>query len=174
MIYNITAQIHNVLKETWLDYPDDESSAILVYFYGCYNDCYGCHNTQFKFTNNIPYINVKQFYELLIKESYRYKTTHIVFSGGDCLSKNNIDFTKEFLNLYSNLFDICIYTGLTIEEVKQNKVEGFKYIKVGKYDKDLKQESIKTDEYFQLASSNQEIYDNTFRLLSDKGKMQFN
>ena len=171
----LTAQIKVPLDVTWLDYPDNESLAILVYFYGCTNNCEGCHNPLFQsqLMMNTNTFTIKSFYKLLLEECYKQKTNCVVFSGGDCLSEYNVDFTREFLNKYQNIFDICIYTGSTIGEVKEKNITGFRYIKVGKYSQDLKQESTKTDEYFQLASSNQEIYDYEFNLLTDKGRLNF-
>jgi organic radical activating enzyme len=171
----LIAQIKYPLDYTWTDYPDDYSQSVLVYFLGCERYCKGCQNELFQlrtYTSAWDF-SLEDLYDLISSECYRIKSNTIIFSGGDCLSSYNIDFTKEFLKRYCDQFQICIYTGATIEEVKQREIKGFTYIKVGKYDESLKQESFKTDDCFQLASSNQEIYDSEFNLLTKNGRMEF-
>lgn len=171
----LTAQIYSTFYDTWMDYPDNESQALLIYFIGCYRFCKGCQNTLFQLRHHSGAFdfNLEELYNKIFFHCYQNKSMKVVFSGGDCLAEMNIDFTKEFLKRHSSQFQICIYTGATIEEVKQLDITGFTFIKCGKYDESLKQESIKTDDYFQLASSNQEIYDKEFNLLTKNGRMEF-
>lgn len=93
--------------------------------------------------------------------------------GGDPLYPKNLEFVKELLIKLGDEFDFCVYTGYDPDYVKLNNVKNFKYLKTGLYNEHFKQQSVKTDEYFQLASSNQEIYDKDFVLLTDGGRMYF-
>lgn len=162
-------------SKTWIDYPDDESLAVVIYFLGCIHNCIGCHNPLFKLTDykSAQEFTPKQLYDELFKFCDAHQTKKVIFSGGDSLNDANVAFTKYFVNSYGNIFDICIYTGYTIEEVKYKNIKGFKYIKVGQYVEELKQESYKSDHCLQLASSNQEIYNANYNLVSRKGKMNF-
>ena len=172
---NLTAQIKSPLEVTWQDYPDDNSLAVICYFLGCSNNCEGCHNPLFQLRtySNAFTFTIKQLYDELFKVCYENKTRKVVLSGGDVFFHKNIEFVKTFVKLYGRYFSFCLYTGSSIKEVKKNGITGFKFIKVGKYEESLKQQSIKTDEYFQLASSNQEIYDSKFNLLTKNGRMVF-
>jgi len=171
---NLTTKIVNPIGTTWQDYPDPESLAVIVYFLGCENSCNNCHNPLFKSRGyNHKDYTIKQLYTELFDLCYRSKTKCLILSGGDSLSSLNVEFTKQFVRSYGNIFDICIYTGYNIEYVKLNGIKGFTFIKTGLYDETLKQESIKTDNYFQLASTNQEIYNQGFTLCTRDGRMNF-
>ena len=69
--------------------------------------------------------------------------------------------------------EICIYTDADIEEVKKLKLNGFKFIKCGRFDTTKFIGSNKTNEYLQLASKNQALYDKDFNLLSKEGIFYF-
>ena len=167
---------------TWLDYPDDCSYALIATCLGCDNNCSGCQNKELQnynldeeFNENFKFCSttVEDFYSALCLGCNKNKTNKVVLSGGDFLFYKNLPFTKELLKINNRYLDICIYTGHTIEYVKQHKIEGFSFIKTGKYDITCKQESVKNDKYFQLASSNQEIYDSNFNLLTYLGRLNF-
>ena len=83
------------------------------------------------------------------------------------------DSANTVLDALNNKYDICIYTGNSIEEVKKHKVKNFSYIKCGTYSEDKKQISGNTttdkDYIFTLASSNQNFYDSNYKLLSKNG-----
>jgi hypothetical protein len=166
---------------TWLDYPDRDSYCVYVSCLGCDNFCSNCHNTILQNYNtdkinekiHIKVFSVTEFYEELKKFCIKSKDNKVVLGGADFLYSLNIEFTKQFVKSYGNIFDICIYTGYDIQFIKQNNIKGFKFIKVGKYDESLKQEAIKTDSYLQLASTNQEIYNQNYNLVSRNGRMNF-
>lgn len=172
---NLITKIVNPIGVTWTDYPDPESLAVIVYFLGCENYCKECHNPLFKsrdYYNHKEY-TIKQLYNELYDLCYKNKTKSLVLSGGDSLSSLNIEFTKQFVRNYGKIFNICIYTGYDINYVKLKDVKGFTYIKTGMYKEELKQESMKTDNYFQLASTNQEIYNQGLTLCTRDGRMNF-
>lgn len=161
---------------TFLDYPSNEDISISIYFMGCSHKCKGCSNPQFAnedYSEGTKEFTVEELLNELKKVSIKHKTNKISIMGGDPLFNNNLSFIKEFLNLNKS-FDICIYTGYDVSYVQKNKVNGFKYIKCGVYNKSKKVISKKTDEFMQFASTNQKLYDENFNLLSLKGKYYFN
>jgi organic radical activating enzyme len=170
-------------QETWLDYPDNESLAIIVFMVGCDNRCVNCQSPfmadESKLDLDKKWLDSKEdsFESITNKIKIilnRYQTNKLVLSGGDPLFKGNIEFTKKLCKYLSlEGIDICIYTGHSIDYVKRNKVKDFKFVKCGKYTPSLKQESFKSDEIMQLASSNQNFYDSEYNIISDKGFIRF-
>lgn len=155
---------------TWtlLEYPDNYSIATILYFNGCDKYCKGCQNLELqRYDDDIPDVNI------LIKDIKDYckrsKTNKIVLCGGDPLYYKNIPITEEILRELGNFYDICIYTGKSIEEVKKLNLSNFKFIKCGIFDINKFIGSNKTDNFIQFASSNQELYDNNLNLLSKDG-----
>lgn len=161
---------------TFLDYPDPISNAMIVYMMGCDGNCKGCQNPQFK-NKNYDFCTEKFKPSVLEREIInslkRNRTNKLVFSGGDPLAKNNILFTKSFTQNHSRHIDICIYTWHDIEFVKKNGIKGFRFIKCGKFDQKLFQGSEKLDEYIKLASKNQIIYNHNYVPLSKDGVYYF-
>lgn len=172
---NITTRIIPPTFLTWLDYPDDESQALVIFFMGCEHNCEGCQNQIFQARDykDARDYTIKQLYNEVYDICYRNKTNKIILSGGDSLHPLNQEFTKQFVKSYGNIFDICIYTGYEMDQVKLKDVKGFDFIKTGKYEESLKQISTKTDDYIQLSSTNQQIYNRNFNLVSRNGRMYF-
>lgn len=161
--------------ESFLDYPDNFSSCISVYMTGCWGLCDQCHNKQLinqHYENSIE-TSLEQLISELKKYSKRCLTNKITLLGGDPLYITNIDFTREFLKQTKDFFDVCVYTGQDIDFVIKNNITGFEFIKCGLYREDKKIESDKTDDYFQLGSTNQKIYNKEFKLISKDGKLIF-
>lgn len=157
-----------IIGNTFLDYPDKESHALIVYMSGCDFACLGCQNPEMQkditHKNNTP-----KLYHTLLEQSKKYGNTNkLVLSGGDPLSKHNLHFTKSFLSL-NIYFDVCIYTGHSLYTVPKD-LRNFKYLKIGRYMEDLKQEQIKNDEFIQFASSNQMLVDGNYNVLTTGGK----
>jgi organic radical activating enzyme len=167
------------IQNTWVDNIDNETNALLIYFMGCDNSCPSCHNENFKnpkYTNTkTTTVTVKEFINKIDNASVLCQTNELVFSGGDPLSKYNIDFVKEYLKTKnSKLYKIHIYTGHSISYVKKNKVKGFEYIKCGTFIEQFKTSTAgKTDIYIQFASTNQELYDKKYNLISKDGRYCF-
>lgn len=159
------------LQTTWLDYPDNVSIAVIFYTYGCIHKCENCQNPSLQ-------TPVTAYPEGIIDEILEYckrnNTNKLVLSGGDCLLKGaNLDLTNSIIDQYKDQLDICIYTGYDIDYVKANVHPGFKFVKCGKYDENLKVEPKKNDNYVQLASTNQKLYDTNYKLLSSNGRYYF-
>jgi organic radical activating enzyme len=163
---------------TWLDYPDNFSYSLSIFCIGCDNDCNGCQTPKLRNHDleddfNIKLFDIEEFEREIEKGIIKTRSDKICFIGGDFLSSRNINFTKEFLQRNRAKYEVCIYTGHDINYVKKNEVNGFAFIKCNKFDIDKKQESIKTDDLIQLASSNQELYDSEYNLLSKNGIYYF-
>lgn len=162
------------IQTTWLDYPDNESLSVIVCMMGCDNGCPFCQNPEFQNPNHLEDTkdyDVDSFIKELQEWCKRNRTNKVVLSGGDPLSCYNINFTKEFLEKSS--FEVCIFTGHSVEYCKNNNVKGFKFLKCGYFDNNNKRESKKTDTYIQYASPNQKLFDENYCLLSENGVYYF-
>ena len=162
-------------SSSWIDYPDNESLALTIVMMGCDNGCHKCQNPEFQnplYDNMTKEFTPEELEKELQELSKRYRTNKLVMSGGDPLAPCNIEFTKKFLEITT--FDVCIYTGHNIDWVKQFNVNGFKFVKCGKFDYKTFRESLKTDDMMRFASPNQELYNNNFDLLSKDGIYYFN
>jgi len=161
---------------TFLDYPDPEAHAFIIYCMGCNNLCIGCQNPAFgdheygKETARVSSIELHTLCESLSK---KYRTNKVIFSGGDPLFSKNLDFIKNFLKDYKDEFDFCVYTGFDVDYVRKNEVTGFKFIKCGKFEIKNQLSSIKTDQYIQFASTNQQLFDSNLKLISQQGRFTF-
>lgn len=169
----------SILKKitpSFIDYPDNDSLCLCVCVMGCDHNCTGCQNPQFKdheLSNEfIERHSVQSLYEKISILAERNKTNKIVFTGGDPLSSKNINFISEFIKFKQ--FDFCIYTGHTIDYVIKNNVTGFKYIKCGTFNHLDKRPPKKDDDKMIFASSNQNLYDENYNLISENGIFYFN
>lgn len=158
------------LQSTFLEYPDNSSIATIFYFSGCDRNCEGCQNTSLK---EYTPLDEKEVLSGIVNYSHRLKTNKVVLCGGDPLYKKNIDLTRKILYNLGKDFDICIYTGALIDEVKKLNLTGFKFIKCGVFDKTKFIGSKKTDDYIQFATSNQELYNKFLELISHDGIYYF-
>lgn len=158
------------VQSTFLEYPDNSSIATIFYFSGCDRNCEGCQNTSLK---EYTPLDEKEVLSGIVNYSKRLKTNKVVLCGGDPLYKKNFDLTRKILYNLGNDFDICIYTGALIDEVKKLNLSGFKFIKCGVFDKTKFIGSKKTDDYIQFATSNQELYNEFLELISHDGIYYF-
>lgn len=171
-------RIKEDLVLSFLDFPSQEGFAIVVYFTGCSHFCLGCHSKMLQNYNEGKDINSDDLFQKI--ESFNFskikKTNKIVFSGGDPLYiQNSFGVIELSKLLYAKHYDICIYTGFSINEVINLKSLGlkFKYVKVGTFDERKKQISLKDNQKFVLASYNQELYDYDINLISKNGIFYF-
>jgi len=164
---------------SFLDYPSPDDNAVLVFMMGCEHACDGCQNLLFQ---NPDYDEqTKQFTREELAHAIRqacdkFRTKKIVLTGGDPLFVKNLKSTVCILEDLRTDYDICIYTGCNIiDVVEYSFIRGFKYIVCGAYDSTKATRSEKTDDYVQLASTNQEIYDGGFFCMTNRdGRMYFN
>jgi len=160
---------------SFIDYPDNESLCLCVVVMGCTHNCKGCQNPLFQnpeYDNGTKVVSVEELYEDLTNLCKRNRTNKIVLSGGDPLSKMNIEFTKELLSKLKD-YDVCIYTGYDLDYVKENNVTGFKFIKTGRYIAEQSRPSEKDDTKIIFASPNQKLYNGEYQLLSNDGIYNF-
>lgn len=164
------AYIKLPITSTFIDYPDNESNAIIVFFMGCPHECDGCQNPEFKkySDDGATKIDVNGLYSLIINGAKKYRTNKVVLSGGDPLASYNIKFVKCLLESSIDL-DYCIYTGYEIDRVTEYGVSGFKFIKTGRFVKSLSRTPEKTNEKMVLASSNQKFYDENLLIMTTDG-----
>lgn len=173
------------IDTTWLDYPDNESQAVIVYFSGCGHGCPGCQNKKYQnFENDESrQIEVHELIDLVSKACQKNRTNKVVFSGGDPFFPKNateaaltIDQLRDHYSL-----DICVYTGYNIEDVIKIYEKPFlctftrpTFFKCGKYLENLKRDSWgKSDKDIRWVSTNQNLYDENFNLVSSDGIYTF-
>lgn len=182
-----------LLQETFLDYPDNVSNALAIIMPGCAHNCPGCQSPHLQSPiiedENALVLENDLEVDNFIKNEIpnrlvRICSNKIVLTGGDCLSLYNRELSRKILqqkieNAKYKDVDICIYTGYTFSLVsKFNLPPTYKYIKCGRYIKELAVTSKKTDDYFQLASPNQEFYrydheKQTYIKISENGRINF-
>lgn len=159
----------NDIKETFLDFPDDESLAVIVFTKGCNFGCENCQNKELqKIEESDRNLKLTEAVELIINYCKRAFTNKIVFSGGDPFySPSELIKLLDYLDMRG--YEICVYTGNTVDKVIEmfNKYEEDNnvyihrplYLKCGVYREDLKDSNMgKTENQFVLASTNQAFY----------------
>jgi len=173
---NLHATIVNHFGITFLDYPDPENYAVQIYFCGCDFSCSHCSNPELRDTNctkDTYRYSVEELTTKIVEVCENNSTNHIVIVGGDSCARDNRNFTKAFVERMHENYNICIYTGYTIDDVGWFGIDGFKYIKCGTFNDSMQQISEKTDDYMQFASKNQILYDEDLNQLSNEGKYYF-
>ena len=161
---------------TFIDYPTVDDWAVIFYFAGCCNNCSNCQNRELQnpdYKGGMIIQDEEGLYNLVKEICKKQDTTKIVLSGGDPLYPANREIVKNFHNKYGSLYDICIYTGYSIDDVKEFGIQNFKFIKCGRYDETHKQISEKTEDHIQLASTNQNFYNAKYEKLSQNGILKF-
>lgn len=162
---------------TFLDYPDNHSQAVLVYVMGCDHGCNECHNKDFQnydYNESIAIKNHKILYKLVKERCDKFMTKKVVLSGGDPLSPSNYYIIQNFMIRSKNSFDITIYTGYDIDYVKKLLLwPYFKFVKCGRFDINKQQKAEKTNDYIRFASTNQQLYDTDYKLVSENGTYYF-
>ena len=165
------------ISHSFIDYPSPENCTT-IYTVGCKFNCEGCHNSSLFENKGFPKFNMKSMIKVLKKFAIKHRTNNICIMGGEPLLDTNIKFVSKLTRILTKKgFNICIYTGETVENVKllvKKYNIKFEYIKIGRYVKKKKQTPEKTDEKFVLASTNQTIFNNNFEQLTHEGILTFN
>lgn len=164
------------LDVSYTDYPDPHASAVVVYIYGCEHNCPECHNHSLQ--NVIDdgasiVVDCPTLVNMVREACNKHRTNKVVLMGGDPLAPMNITVVKSFLEAVVNEFDVCVYTGYSAAYVEEHGVNGFAYIKCGRFEAAHKRAAKKTDRSFTLASPNQDFYDSRLRRVSRRGVFNF-
>ena len=103
----------------------------VVFLQGCNIRCPGCHNQSTRDINGGNLIEIDKLVEKLRTISFNKKVT---ISGGEPLIQK-----EALLCLLEKIkdFDICLYTSYELKDVPDEILSYIKYIKVGKYIKEL-------------------------------------
>ena len=176
------------IKETFLDFPDDESLAVIVFFYECSHSCPNCQNKELQ---TIPKdginLDIEEVVKMIIDRCKRSSTNKIVLSGGDPFAHpNNIIKLIDYLEARG--YVICTYTGYAIDAINKfynayesshkENVHKSSYLKCGLYKEDLRDfSSGKFNDKFVLASTNQAFYkliNNRYEQISKGHTLYFN
>jgi anaerobic ribonucleoside-triphosphate reductase activating protein len=171
---DLKVNISEIIQGSFLDYPSKEDICLSLYFAGCDGICPQCQNKELQDPLYGKIFTLSELINIISIETKRYRTNKITLLGGDPLFYKNREFVKELLNRTYTKYDYCIYTGYDVEYVRYNRIENFKFLKTGRFDHTQKQQSLKTDDYFQLASKNQKIYNSDFKCLTQDGILYFN
>lgn len=158
---------------SFIDYPSREDMCISIYMSGCDGLCVNCQNKELQNSCVGDKYDFQKLINILPQFEKKYMTKKICLLGGDPLYTKNIDFTRHLLYNIGNKYDFCVYTGYDIDYIIHNRISGFKYVKCGRYVESLSQQSLKTDSYMQLASSNQIIYNDRYQQLTQNGIIRF-
>lgn len=168
------------IRETFLDFPDNKSLAMLVFFAGCNHNCKGCQSPLLQKVENYTFLPKESVVDSILSYREHSRTDKIVLSGGDpFLFKDECMYIID--KLIENGLEVCVYTGYTLDKVNEFYNENIYrkplYLKCGKYEETLKMLSSKTEEKFILASANQRFYkllNNTYKQISIENILYFN
>jgi len=156
----------------FVDFPDREGYCISVYFTGCTHNCPDCQNKSLQGMGRIETsYYVGEFISVLKEQASKIKTKKICFLGGDPCVEQNRYVLKHILSALHD-YETCVYTGYSYEDIK-DFVVGAKYVVTEKFDKTQFVTPEKTDDYFQLASKNQKIYNKKQELISKDGRLLY-
>ena len=171
------------ISETFQDFPDNESLAVIAFFYGCSHYCKNCQNKDLQlYQEGLTPYSLQEVYEAIISSCERSHTKSIVLSGGDPYCDLIPGVQEDMLALISTLenegYEVCVYTGYDIDYVNSLYNPLFyytssrssnppmpvfwkkpSYVKCGEYKEDLRDEKMgKYEKEFILASKNQRFY----------------
>ena len=124
-----------------------------IWVQGCSTNCKNCITTEAMAADGGVEMSLAELSEWVLSRS---GIEGITISGGEPLFQENA--VLELVKLLKGM-DICLYTGSNLDEVPKEILPFLRYIKVGKYKKELK---CSTKPY--IGSSNQKF----INLLNDK------
>ena len=175
------------INETFSDYPTPDDIAVIVYFQGCEHNCKNCQNKELQICEDKNAKTLEETYNLILNYCKRAATDKIVLSGGDPFYNKNKEQLKDMLSLISILessnFQVCVYTGYSIEDIKRlyKEYSSFikpTYVKCGVYIEELRDPNMgKNDDSFILATKNQAFFkkiNNKFSQISQSNVLFFN
>lgn len=160
------------IGETFLDFPNAEDIAVIIFTYGCSHACPGCHSLDLQFWHeDDTLMTASDALEAIKERCRRNNTNKVVFSGGDPLyhfGDKGSEQCMEIMHVISDLqeagYSCCVYTGFYYSQVLDiyHKFDPFNYfthpdyLKCGEFEANKKMtEWGKTDDDFTLATTNQ-------------------
>ncbi|EJT6164986.1 radical SAM protein [Clostridium perfringens] len=139
-------EINNFISTSISDGPGIRS---VLFLQGCSIRCKNCHNKEAQNVGDGILYDIDQ---LIIYVKERCLNKKITISGGEPLEQyESVKYLVKKLSEYN--FNICLYTGLTLEKVNKDIFKYLNYIKVGEFREDLKDLKLAF-----RGSSNQKIY----------------
>lgn len=111
-----------------------------IHISGCKNNCKGCHNKVLQDFDYGEDLDVVKYFTKLKERTKFYEA--ICIMGGDLLDQDIIemmDFCKLLQVSFSDK-ELWLFTGKQIQEIPEELLEIFDYIKVGEYKEELQQE----------------------------------
>lgn len=135
----------------WIDMSCDDGPGIrsVLFFQGCSKHCPGCHNA---LTHDPKLGKEYEISQLVNMIESNCLSRMITISGGEPLEQRE-GLKKLLEELKLREFNICLYTGTSLEDVPDWVLEQVDYIKVGKFVEQLRHGDL---QYY--GSSNQKLY----------------
>lgn len=137
----------------WRQNSCDDGPGIrsVLFLQGCRMNCPGCHNKVFREKGNGVLVSVS---ELFAEIRERCKNKKITISGGEPLEQK--ESLLPLLRLLNGTgFNICLYTGWSLECVPQAIIEQISFLKTGNYEASLRNPKMRY-----AGSENQHFYEN--------------
>lgn len=122
--------INSIMKNPSL--CDGVGYRTVLFVQGCDLRCEGCHNQSAWDITNGKKTDVKELASILREKCFNKKLT---ISGGEPLMQK-----EALLELLEELkdFDLCLYTGHEMNEIPSEILAYLKYVKVGRYVRELR------------------------------------
>lgn len=137
-------------------YPSGNSSldsiSTDIFFYGCSNNCKGCHNLELQQFKQ-PNLSLE---DILSTVKLADRANIVTLMGGEPLQQDKDSILVLIEQLHNMGKKVAVYTGYDMDEVDKDILDNIEYIKVGKYD-----ETNKAPYGFFLATKNQKMYKKT-------------
>ncbi|ASA22581.1 anaerobic ribonucleoside-triphosphate reductase activating protein [Paenibacillus donghaensis] len=150
--------ISGYIKESIVD---GQGLRAVVFFSGCYHNCFGCHSPQTHDKNYGEEFTESKQQEIIEDIKSNPLLSGLTLSGGDCFfsAKEVIKFVIKLKNEIPDI-NIWVYTGFTIEQLMGKKDNKYKLLEMcdvlvdGKFEIGLRDTTIKF-----AGSRNQRILD---------------
>lgn len=124
-----TIRINSIMENPSL--CDGVGYRTVVFLQGCNFHCPGCHNQSTWDVNGGKEIEIDELAQILKKKAFNKKIT---ISGGEPLLQK-----EKLILLFDKLkdFDICLYTGYSLNEIPEEILKSLRFVKVGRFKKEL-------------------------------------
>lgn len=121
----------------------------VLFLQGCRMNCPGCHNKEAQKKGEGVLMDVDEVAELVVQKCHNKRIT---ISGGEPLEQ--WDALRDLLDiLNSKGFDICVYTGWSMDRIPKDVFLLADYIKTGSFITNMRSDNI-----HYVGSSNQQMY----------------